>query len=93
MGGFQPLKILREPINLSQFRRPLGQVYIIPERCKECSFCWTFCPMDVLMRSDELNSNGYRYPKVKPGKESDCVNCKMCSLICPELAIYTVEVS
>ncbi len=49
--------------------------------------------MDVLMRSDEFNSNGYRYPKVKPGKENDCVNCKMCSLVCPELAIYTVEVS
>lgn len=49
--------------------------------------------MDVLMRSDEHNSNGYRYPMVKPGKESDCVDCKMCSLICPELAIYTVEVS
>jgi len=85
-------RIIREPVNLDWFKRPLGRVYIIPERCKECNYCWTFCPQEVLERSDKFNSNGYRYPKVREGREKTCVNCGMCTWICPEFAIYTVEV-
>ncbi len=84
--------IIREPINLSSFTKPVGRIYIIPERCKECGYCWTYCPQQVLERSDEYNANGYRHPRVRPGKENDCVNCGMCSWICPEFAIFTVEV-
>lgn len=92
LGGYSSIRTIREPINKDQFTRPIGRVYIIPERCKECGFCWTFCPRDVLERSDEYNANGYRHPRVKAGKENDCVNCGMCSWVCPEFAIYTVEV-
>ena len=93
LGRAAPLSsFIREPLNKERFRRPIARVYIIPERCKECGYCWTFCPQDVLERSDEINSNGYRHPRVKPGKENDCVNCGMCTRICPEFAIYTVEV-
>jgi formate hydrogenlyase subunit 6/NADH:ubiquinone oxidoreductase subunit I len=28
---------------------------------------------------------------VAEGKESDCVHCRFCDLICPELAIFTTE--
>jgi 2-oxoglutarate ferredoxin oxidoreductase subunit delta len=84
--------LIREPINLNRFPTPKGQVYIIPERCKECNYCWTFCPQEVLELSDETNLSGYRHPRVKRGKENDCVNCGMCTWICPEFAIYTVEV-
>ena len=41
---------------------------------------------------DEINAGGYRHPRVKKGKENDCVNCGMCARVCPEFAIYTVEV-
>jgi 2-oxoglutarate ferredoxin oxidoreductase subunit delta len=85
-------QFLRIPINGDKFRKPLGQVYIIPERCKECNYCWTFCPNEVLELSDEINANGYRHPRVKRGKENDCVNCGMCTWICPDFAIFSVEV-
>ena len=70
--------------------RPLGRVYIIPERCKECKYCWTFCPPGILELSDEINSAGYHHPRVKKGRESDCTNCQMCTRICPEFAIFAL---
>ncbi|MFQ5763144.1 MAG: 2Fe-2S iron-sulfur cluster-binding protein [Candidatus Bathyarchaeia archaeon] len=71
--------------------QPVGRVYVIPERCKECRFCVEYCPEDVLEISDRFNANGYRSPRVKAGKERACVNCGMCEWICPEFAIYTHE--
>lgn len=71
---------------------PKGQVYIITERCKECGFCWTFCPLGVLEKSEETNSKGYHYPRVKEGKETACINCETCTLVCPEFAIYTERI-
>ena len=44
----------RRPMDSGHARIPLGEVHVIPERCKECGFC---------------------------------------NLICPELAIYTVELA
>ena len=81
----------RQPIKTNA-AKPISQIYVIPERCKECNYCWTFCPNEVLELSSDTNANGYRHPQVKPGKENDCVDCRMCSWICPEFAIYTVEV-
>jgi NAD-dependent dihydropyrimidine dehydrogenase PreA subunit len=83
----------REPGNLERPRRPLARVFIIPERCKECRYCITFCPTGVLELSDDINAGGYHHPRVKKRKENDCVNCGMCVRICPDFAIFTVEVS
>ncbi len=85
-------EILREPINKQSFPKPLGRVLMIPERCKECKFCWEYCPEEVLEISRALNSHGYHYPQVRQGKEDACVNCGMCEWVCPEFAIFTTEV-
>jgi len=84
--------IIRVPIDSSSFPKPQGRVFIIPERCKQCTYCWEFCPKDVLEMSTGINSQGFHYPQVRKGKESSCVNCGMCEWICPEFAIYTEEV-
>jgi Pyruvate/2-oxoacid:ferredoxin oxidoreductase delta subunit len=84
--------LLREPINSGKFVKQVSRVYILPERCKECNYCWTFCPEEVLELSDERNASGYRHPRVKKGKENDCVGCGMCTWVCPEFAIYTLPV-
>lgn len=83
---------VRQPLGLTAIRLPRGQVYVLPSRCKECSFCIEFCPEDVLAESDAINAKGYHYPVVAAGKQDACVNCGFCQLVCPEFAIYTVEV-
>ncbi len=83
---------LRRPLDAETVVVPVGQVFVIPERCKGCRFCIEFCPEQVLVESDRMNAKGYRYPVVADGKERACVNCGFCRLICPEFAIYTEEI-
>jgi len=82
----------RQPMDLPQAQVPRGRVHVIAERCKECNFCINYCPTDVLVYSEDINAKGYHYPIVAEGKESECVHCRFCDLICPELAIFTTEV-
>jgi len=84
---------LRQPMDLDTAKFPRGQVHIIPERCKGCDYCITFCPKGVLVNAEEINAKGYHYPVVKDGKENECVHCRFCDLICPEMAIYTTDLS
>lgn len=84
---------IRQYLDLGSVTRPRGQVYVLTARCKECRFCIEFCPEDVLAESSETNAKGYRYPIVAAGKEFGCVNCGFCEIVCPEFAIYTVEVN
>lgn len=82
----------RVPLDWQTMVVPRGRVHVIPSRCKECRFCVDFCPRDVLALSADTNPKGYRYPTVAPGKEEACIHCEFCSLVCPEYAIYTVEI-
>jgi 2-oxoglutarate ferredoxin oxidoreductase subunit delta len=81
----------RQPLDRDAIRIPVGQVFVIPERCKGCKFCIEFCPEDVLVESTAMNAKGYQYPIVADGMEQACVNCGFCRLVCPEFAIYTEE--
>jgi 2-oxoglutarate ferredoxin oxidoreductase subunit delta len=83
----------RQPMDLPLAQVPRGRVHVIAERCKQCDFCITYCPTEVLVYSDDSNAKGYHFPVVAEGKETSCVHCRFCDLICPELAIYTTEVS
>lgn len=84
---------VREPMDLASAKVPVGQVHIISERCKQCNFCINYCPTKVLEYSSDTNAKGYHFPMVAAGKEMSCVNCRFCDLICPELAIFTTDMT
>lgn len=51
--------------------------------CKGCSLCVGVCPRSVLELSDRLKST--------PVREHDCIGCRQCENICPDLAITITE--
>lgn len=84
---------VRRPLDLSSAHVTKGQVYIIPGRCKGCGYCIEFCPKGVLTESHDINHKGYHYAVVSPSKGYACIHCQFCNLICPEMAIYTEEIT
>ena len=82
----------RVPIDIDEVHIPCGQVYLIPERCKGCNICVEFCPKEVLQVSDQTNKKGYHLPEIIKGMEEACVQCDFCTVVCPEFAIFTIEV-
>ncbi|OQA14571.1 MAG: 2-oxoglutarate-acceptor oxidoreductase subunit OorD [Chloroflexi bacterium ADurb.Bin360] len=82
----------RMPLNLQKMKVPRGIIYLIPERCKGCRLCLEFCPREVLQESTEINAKGYHFPEIAPGKDTNCIHCQFCTMICPEFAIFTEEI-
>jgi 2-oxoglutarate ferredoxin oxidoreductase subunit delta len=80
------MKYWRTPYDIDRVKIPQGEVHIIKDRCKGCGFCVEFCPKGVLEISEEFNTKGYHPPYVK--NSDDCVNCRLCEMLCPEFAIW-----
>lgn len=76
----------RKPLDQDRIPVPRGIVHIIEERCKGCGFCIEFCPQDVLVLSQRTNAKGYHPPEYRCG--AHCINCGLCTLLCPDFAIY-----
>ena len=84
------MKYWRVPLDSKEILVSRGIVVILEERCKGCGFCIAYCPRNVLELSPGYNVKGYHPPLVK--KPDDCVNCHYCETICPDFAIYSLEI-
>ena len=84
------MKYWRTPLDIDQVHVPRGEVRILEDRCKGCGFCVEYCPKEILALSSRFNRKGYHPPEVV--KEGECVNCNLCEMICPDFAIYSVEI-
>lgn len=82
------MNLWRRPLDADKLTVPRGQVVILASRCKGCGFCVDFCPTDILRMSESFNHKGYHYPEQLEGAE--CVNCKLCEMLCPEFSIYSL---
>lgn len=70
-------------------KKPLGEVFVIENRCKGCAMCIWVCPTEVLDVSPKMNAKGYHPPEVV--NPQWCTGCKLCEYICPDFAIYVVQ--
>ena len=60
-------------------------IIINEDWCKGCNICIERCPVEALEESDTLNRRGVRPPRLK--EENNCNYCRLCELLCPDLAI------
>ncbi len=56
-----------------------------PEQCKSCGLCIEICPVKCLNWDDAVLGHFGR-PTVKC-EIKDCIQCKKCEQICPDMAI------
>jgi len=61
-------------------------IYIDEKICKGCQLCIHFCPKNVFQMGDKVNDKGFAIPEVV--NENKCTKCKLCELICPDLAVF-----
>ena len=71
-------------------KRGRKRIMVVAERCKECGFCIEFCPKHILYKTTEINSRGYH--PVAANDSDECTGCNICSMVCPDFAIYVVSV-
>jgi 2-oxoglutarate ferredoxin oxidoreductase subunit delta len=81
----------RIPLDIQTAFVPQGRLYLIPQRCKGCNLCIHFCPHQVLRESIKTNAKGYHLPEIAPQKETACIHCEFCTMVCPEFAIFSLE--
>ena len=61
------------------------KVTIDEERCKGCELCTEFCPMNIIVMANHLNSMGFRPAMVE--EQDKCISCGFCARMCPDVAI------
>ena len=86
-----PVRLWRTPLDHDRVNVPKGRIHLILDRCKGCELCVTYCPRRALEMSGVFNSKGYHPPQVRDAEL--CVACGLCEMLCPEFAIYVVEVT
>lgn len=52
--------------------------------CKDCALCFSFCPKNIFIQDEEEAS-------ISVGPSDECIGCKVCEKMCPELAIQVKE--
>jgi 2-oxoglutarate ferredoxin oxidoreductase subunit delta len=67
-------------------KRPLFDVIVVGERCKECEMCIKVCPKKMLFRGNEVNSRGYHITYTD--RPEECTGCRICEYTCPDFAIF-----
>ena len=58
--------------------------------CKGCGLCVNVCSKQILeLDASTISAKGYH--PVKCIDESQCIGCKFCQLMCPDVAIQVVR--
>ena len=69
-----------------------GKIKITEDACKGCGLCIEACPFELIKLSDKINAFGYKSIE-QNDPEGKCTACKMCALICPDIAIEVFKLN
>ncbi|MCX5697954.1 MAG: 4Fe-4S dicluster domain-containing protein [Candidatus Omnitrophica bacterium] len=63
----------------------MPKITIDREKCKGCLLCISFCPKGAIVPDTKLNRKGIKPVRFK--KDTACIACAMCAVICPDCCI------
>ena len=68
----------------------MARIAVDARYCKGCGLCVNACPKKILeLDQDTISAKGYH--PVKCIDESECIGCKSCMIMCPDVAIQVVK--
>lgn len=67
----------------------MPKIEVDANKCKACYLCVNACPKKCLGKSKTISKKGY-FPAEQERPE-DCIGCKMCYLVCPDVAITVIK--
>ena len=67
----------------------MPRIEVDANRCKACYLCVSVCPKKCLGKSKTISKKGY-FPAVQEHPQ-DCIGCKMCYVMCPDVAITVLK--
>ena len=70
-------------------RRIMPRIEVDANRCKACYLCVSACPKKCLGKAKTISKKGY-FPAVME-RPQDCIGCKMCYMMCPDIAITVIK--
>ena len=86
---------MREPVaphRLPLLRMaPMPRIEIKEDWCKGCYICIDVCPRGVLEEDRATFVRGFH--PVVVARPEDCTGCRLCELLCPDLAIAVYQES
>jgi 2-oxoglutarate ferredoxin oxidoreductase subunit delta len=67
-------------------KKPKGKIEINAELCKGCGRCIEACNFKLISLGAPLNQQGH-HAAVFNDPECKCGGCKLCAIVCPDVAI------
>ena len=64
----------------------MSYIKIDKNKCKSCYLCIDVCPKKLIKKSKEIGKTG-EYIVEFNNKNSQCIGCAQCALVCPDIAI------
>ena len=68
----------------------MPHIKIDNNRCKSCYLCIDACPKSLIKKSDVIGKTGECTVKFED-IQGQCIGCANCAMVCPDIAIVSVE--